>query len=199
MQRPDFTQINSGQEFNNWYWTKEEMVDICKMSHLPSNGSKFILRDRIMYALDHEGQVKNEEKKIRPNSTFNWAKAELSLATKITDNVSFGPNFRSFMSSQVDKKFSCHSDFMNWVKENVGATLQDAVLKWEELEERKKDPNFKRDIATNNMYCQYIRDFSAANPNAKFVDAKACWNKKRRMPMKNGFVRFEESDILLKD
>jgi len=159
MKRPSFESIQNGAEFNSWYWTKAEMVDICKAANLPHVGSKFQLRDRIMYALDNEGKTRAVIKTKKPASTFNWAKAELSLDTPITDNVSFGPNFRRFMKSQIGKKFSCHSDFMDWVKSNVGKTLHDAVLSWEALEARKADPNFKRTIADHNMYNQYIRDF----------------------------------------
>ncbi|MEM0934180.1 MAG: SAP domain-containing protein, partial [Bacteroidota bacterium] len=46
MQRPDFENIESGQEFNRWYWLKEELIEICKRSGLPSHGRKFDLRDR---------------------------------------------------------------------------------------------------------------------------------------------------------
>ncbi|MEM6696860.1 MAG: DUF6434 domain-containing protein, partial [Bacteroidota bacterium] len=189
MQRPDFENIATGKEFNRWYWLKEEMVEICKRSGLPTHGRKFDLRDRIIYALDNDGQVKPTLQKKRAKSKFNWAKAELALETPITDNVSFGPNFRRFMKAQIGNKFYCHSDFMDWVKSNEGKTLADAVDQWHTLEKRKEDSNFKRTIADNNMYAQYTRDFLEDNENTTMKDAKKYWLLKKQLPTEDGFIR----------
>ena len=197
MERPDFTEINSGEEFNRWYWLKTELIDLCKLMRLPHNGGKFELRDRIMYALDNNGAVLPIIKKSKPQSKFNWSKEELSLTTIITDNVSFGPNFRKFMKSEIGNKFTCHSDFMDWVKANSGKTLKDAILKWETLEKRKNDPNFQRKIASHNMLSQYVRDFLKNNEEKNLKDALTVWKVKRKMPMKDGFVRYEANDLSL--
>ncbi len=197
MKRPRFEQIKSGQEFNQWYWLKAEMVEICKRSGLPSTGRKFDLRDRIMFALDNNGKLKPENKKVKAKSKFNWAKATLTPETRLTDNVSFGPNFRSFMKSEIGNKFSCHSDFMDWVKSNAGKTLADAIEKWHELEKRKENPNFKRAIADNNMLSQYVRDFLEENKNCTLKDAKKYWLLKKQLPTKDGFIRYEKTDLQL--
>ena len=185
MKRPDFSEIKTGAEFNQWHWLKDELVAICKQANLPYNGGKFELRDRIIYALDNNGSLKANEKKDKPKSYFNWAKSKLTLKTVITDNVSFGPNFRNFMKSEIGNNFSCHSDFMDWVRSNTGKTLQDAVLKWQELENRKDDPNFRRDIAVHNMLNQYVRDFLDDNPDKSFKEALRLWKIKKQMPTKN--------------
>lgn len=197
MQRPNFENIKSGAEFNQWYWLKAEMVEICKKANLPITGRKFELRDRIMYALDNAGVVKPLPKKKKTVSKFNWAKAELDLDTLITDNVSFGPNFRKFMKAQIGSKFSCHSDFMDWIKANSGKTLADAVNKWLELERRKENPEFKREIAANNMYNQYTRDFLKDNPEYQLKDAKKYWMLKKLRPTEDGFIRYDREDLKL--
>jgi len=197
MKRPDFNTIKSGTEFNNWYWLKEEMVEICKRSKLPSNGRKFELRDRIMFALDNDGKIKPEPKKKKKKSKFNWAKSELTIKTKITDNVSFGPNFRRFMKSEIGPKFSCNSDFMNWVKNNEGKTLGNAIHEYYQLEKRKENPDFKKEIADNNMFNQYTRDFMKDNPNEKIKNVRKYWLLKKQLPTKNGFVKYEKSDLEL--
>lgn len=199
MSRPDFKDIQTSAEFNNWYWLKAELVEICKQIDLPYTGSKFELRDRIMYAMENNGALLPSPPKKKPISRFNWAKADLSLETLITDNVSFGPNFRRFMRSQIGDHFSCHSDFMDWVKANVGQTLKDAVLEWEALERRKEDPNFRRVIAAHNMLSQYIRDFLDDNPGKTFKMAKRYWDLKKQLPTKDGFVRYEASDLNLEN
>ncbi|GAA0732217.1 hypothetical protein GCM10009430_45200 [Aquimarina litoralis] len=199
MGRPNFENITTGEEFNQWYWLKEEMVDICKRSGLPAHGRKFDLRDRIMFALDNGGKLKPEQKKRKATSKFNWAKAGLTLETKITDNVSFGSNFRGFMKKQIGNKFVCHGDFMEWVRANEGKTLFEAIEKWNELEMRKEIPNFKRKIADNNMLAQYTRDFLEENQGKTLKDAKKYWNLKKQMPTKDGFVRYERSDLNLNE
>lgn len=199
IKRPDFANIESGTEFNNWYWLKEEMVDICINYGWPSTGRKFELRDRIMYALDNDGRIKPTPKNKVMVSKFNWAKSALTLETEITDNVSFGPNFRGFMKSKLGNKFSCHSDFMDWVKTNEGKTLKDAILKWIELEDRKKDVSFKRKISAHNMYAQYTRDFLEDNSGKTIKDARKHWLLKKQLPTKDGFVRYERSDLNLED
>ena len=88
-QRPDPSQIDTGSEFHRWYWLKKELIAICKQMGLPSSGSKFELRDRIMYALDNEGKLLPSMKK-KHTSSFNWSKEELHPDTVITDNISFG-------------------------------------------------------------------------------------------------------------
>lgn len=198
MKRPDFENIKSGTEFNKWYWLKEEMVEICKQSEVPSNGRKFELRDRIMFALDNDGEIKPEQKKKRKKSKFNWANAKLTLKTEITDSVSFGPNFRSFMKSQIGNNFSCNSDFMDWVKGNIGETLETAIAKYHQLEKRRENPEFKREIADNNMFNQYTRDFMEDNPRQSLKNVRKFWLLKKQLPMKNGFVKYEKSDLKLK-
>ncbi|WP_430908238.1 DUF6434 domain-containing protein [Maribacter sp. 2-571] len=197
MERPPFEDIRTGAEFNRWYWLKEELVAICKQANIPGNGRKFELRDRIIFALDHPNEPLPKAPKKVKKSTFNWARASLSLDTKITDSVSFGPNFRNFMKSHVGKRFSCHSDFMDWVKANTGKTLEDAVMIWHELEDRKKNPDFKRAIAANNMLAQYVRDFLADNPEKRFKDALHHWKIKKTLPTETGFVVYEISDLEL--
>ncbi|MEM9325784.1 MAG: DUF6434 domain-containing protein [Bacteroidota bacterium] len=195
--RPSFAELATGDDFLSWYWLKAEMVQYCKAAGLPHNGSKFELRDRIAYALDHDGAVLAPEKKKKPTSTFDWANAELTLDTLITDNVSFGPNFRGFMESEIGPSFVCHGDFMDWVKANIGKTLSDAVAAWRELEGRKKDPAFRREIRSFNMYNQYTRDFLDDNPGSGLALARSHWDKKKRLPAPGGFVKYERSDLEL--
>ncbi len=197
MERPKIEEIVIVEDFKNWYWLKDEMITICKLMQLPYTGKKFDLRDRIIYALENEGKLFPQEKGNKSISKFNWSKTALTLETQITDNVSFGPNFRRFMKSYIGNHFSCHSDFMDWVKSNVGKTLKDAIIQWEVLEERKRDPSFRRSIADHNMYNQYMRDFLDDNVELGFREAKKYWVLKKRLPVVNGFVKYEAEDLML--
>lgn len=196
MARPNFENIKTGSEFNTWYWLKEEMVAICKQLNLPSTGRKFDLRDRIMYALDNNGEIMATVKK-KTISKFNWTKSELTPDTIITDNVTFGQNFRGFMVDQIGENFSFNIAFMDWVKNNPGKRLGDAVHMWTQIEERNKNPDFKTEIAKNNMFNQYTRDFLSDNPNLGVKDARNYWLLKKKLPTKNGFIEYHKSDLKL--
>lgn len=196
MKRPNIEEIKSGQDFNKWYWLKSEMIAVCQQMNLPTNGRKFDLRDRIMYALDHEGKLL-QKKKTKPISNFNWRKATLKPETIITDNIIFGQNLRRFMKTHLGEQFSFNTDFMAWMKANTDKTLKHAVETWKILEKRKNDPNFQTDIADHNMYNQYTRDFLKDNPNTSLKQVRKCWHEKRKLPMKDGFVKYERSDIYL--
>lgn len=197
MQRPKFEHIKSGAEFNRWYWLKEELVEICKRANLPVTGRKFDLRDRIMYAVDHQGKIKPQPKKKKATSKFNWAKEALHCDTLITDNLSFGQNFRKFMTNEIGTSFSFNTDFMAWVKANTGKTLADEVAQWQILEKLIENPKFRSDIAANNMYNQYMRDFLDDNPGKTIKDARTCWLLKKQLPTEDGFIRYESTDLNL--
>ena len=198
MARPRFEDIYTGAEFNKWYWLKSEMADICKKTGLPSHGNKFELRDRIMYALDHDGKTLPAKSKTF-QSKFDWTRAVLTPDTVITDNITFGPNFRNFMKSHVGKKFTCHSDFMKWVRSNEGKTLQEAVHMYYELEKQKGNSSFRNEIPSHNMFNQYVRDFIDDNPGLSIREARKSWLLKRKRPASDGFIKYERDDLMLKN
>ncbi|NHF60634.1 hypothetical protein FK220_014860 [Flavobacteriaceae bacterium TP-CH-4] len=84
------------------------------------------------------------------------------------------------MRLQIGTKFTCHSDFMDWAKLNPGRTLEEAILMWHGLENRKKNPDSKRVIAKNNMLAQYVRDFLEDKPKKSLKDALYHWKSNER-------------------
>ena len=191
-QRPLLSDISSAEVFLNWYWLKEEMVEFCKQNQLPISGRKFEVRDRIVAYFN--GESVSTTPKVKKKSTFNWAQETLTLQTKITDNITFGKNLRGFMAQAIGPQFVCHSDFMDWVKSNVGASLSEAVKAWIALENRKLDKSFKRTIAPQNMLAQYARDFFQDNPSLTHKAMMHCWKNKKSLPCENGQVLYERTD-----
>ncbi len=193
-ERPDILSIETAENFKKWYWLKAEMIQYAKRAGIPTNGSKFEIRDRIIFALENPGKAIPKAKSQKKSSKFNWARESLSLETVITDSISFGPNFRNFMKSQIGSRFNCHGDFMNWAKNNPGKTLQDAVIAWEGMEELKKQ-GVRRIIQPHNMLSQYYRDFFDNYPEKKIEEARKCWMAKSRMENPDGKVVFEMGDL----
>lgn len=139
MQRPLISEIKTGSELKHWYWFKSELYLFAKLLKLKLSGSKFEIQDRIADFLDG--------KNIQLNSAVQlgsaWSKTELSLTTKITKEYTNGPNSRQFFKTYCGPKFSFSILFMQWIKDNVGKTLEDAVVKYKELEIQKKQTDFK--------------------------------------------------------
>jgi len=194
--RPDILSVETAENFKKWYWLKEELIEYAKHAGIPANGSKFEIRDRIIFALENPEKPIPKANSKKKSSKFNWAKESLSLETVITDSVSFGPNFRNFMKSQIGVRFNCHGDFMDWVKTNPGKTLEDAIIAWKEMEELK-NRGVKRSIRPHNMMNQYFRDFFDAFPDRTIQDARKCWSVKSKIENTDGLVIFEESDSKL--
>ncbi|MEL8056031.1 MAG: DUF6434 domain-containing protein [Pseudomonadota bacterium] len=193
--RPEFSTALSVDEFERWYWPVSMLKAACEALGLSESGLKVELRERVAFALRYPGQPLQKPMKAKTKSRFNWGKAHLTPETVITDNVSFGPNVRGFFKAEIGAAFVCHSDFMDWVKANEGATLNDAVDAWHCLEARKEDPAFRREITSCNNYLQYLRDLRDRHPELNLEQAKQCWDAKKLRPAKNGFVIYESSDL----
>ena len=190
--RPPVDTTLSAAEFDRWYWPVDALKSFCDGLGIPATGTKAILRDRVAAAL--AGAPPPKAPRRSGTSSFNWAKADLTADTVITDSISFGPNVRGYFKQVIGPKFSCHADFMDWMRGNAGATLADAEQAWHMLEARKDDPTFRREIATCNNYLQYLRDARDAHPDLTLDQAKSCWDAKKVRPAPGGYVRFEDSD-----
>lgn len=191
--RPEIDPNMDGKEFSRWYWPVKQLKQFCDALDLPSTGTKKEIRDRVEFKLKHPNAPtpKTSRKKHGP---FNWAKEILSKETIITENISFGPNVRNFFKAHIGSKFVCHSDFMDWMRANSGLKLSDAIDAWHLLEQRKEDPEFRREIATCNNYLQYLRDARDTVPTMTLDEAKACWDYKKIRPATDGIVVFEVED-----
>jgi len=193
--RPDVNEHLSADEFARWYWPVTHLAEFCDRLKISSSGTKAELRTRIMFVLDHPGAPLPKAHSRRPTDKFPWATAVLTPDTVITHGVSFGPNVRSFFKQEIGKKFVCHSDFMDWVRSNVGSTLGEAVSAWHVLEDRKLDPGFRREIAECNNYLRYLRDIRDQNKDLTLEDAIYCWEQKKIRPANDGFVVYEKADL----
>jgi hypothetical protein len=195
--RPSFNTKMPANDFDNWYWSKEDLTSFCEQLGLTASGSKEHLRLRVLSSLPGGNPIAAKKTRRASSNCFDWANAVLTGDTILTSDVTFGRNFRAFMKSQIGTKFQCHGDFMAWVKDNPGRTLNEAVETWQQLEARKKIPGFRRDIAVCNNYLRYLRDFQDRNPDRSYDDAKACWHYKKLRPASAGYVVYATGDLEL--
>jgi len=191
--RPPFSPAMSRAAFETWYWSKAELEDICVQLNRPRHGSKAEMRERVALHLENP-DAPSPRRRVSRASAFDWKSAPLAPDTLITDGISFGPNVRGFFKSVIGSRFSCTGEFMDWVRNNPGATLGDAVEIWRALDARKADPTFRREIADHNNFLQYLRDFQDHFDTLPLEDAKACWQAKKLRPARNGVVVFDPED-----
>jgi hypothetical protein len=100
-------------------------------------------------------------------------------STRYTDNYKNTENVRLFFKTHIGAHFHFTTAFMNWVKQNEGRKLNDAIAEWIRLQELSRNKDFKSDIAPQFEYNRFIRDFLNANPGKCLKDAIARWNQIR--------------------
>lgn len=79
---------------------------------------------------------------------------------------------------------------MLYFKNNVGKTYRDVVHTWYEEEERKKHSSYKKEIAPQFEYNQFIRDFFAdpKNKGASREKAIEAWKQIKTLPGRNTYT-----------
>ena len=185
--RPNLTKDISVQIFKNFYWLKEELQAFCRDSGISASGSKIEISDRIETFLQ-TGEIKktirksNINKKIKPHVV-------LSLDTVITENHRCSQDVRAFFKTAIPK-FYFSTYIQNYFKSNVGKTYREVVGAWYEEEERKKDPSYKKNIAPQFEYNQFIRDFFAdpLNQGKSREEAIESWNQIKKLPGNNNYT-----------
>ncbi|WP_226668037.1 DUF6434 domain-containing protein [Metabacillus litoralis] len=174
-------------EFQNYYWLKKELHHFCKENALATSGSKLELTKRIeLFLLTGNKEIPIKKKKSPQKKQLE----ELGLDTVISSNVTFSQNVRFFFKSVIPN-FHFSTYIQNYMKENVGKTYRDVVHAWYEEEKRKKDPNYKREIAPQFEYNQFTRDFfnDPANKGKSREDAINAWNTIKSLPGENKYCR----------
>jgi len=193
MDRPKLDKNITLEDFKNYYWLKEELVNFCRELGINKTGGKLDIVYRIeKYLVTGETITMPEKKKT--NSKFDWNTANLDLNTLITDNFKCTENVRNFFKKAIGDYFKFNVPFMKWTKANTEMTLRDAMEKWKEIERLQKDRNHKTEIAPQFEYNTYIRDFMEDNPKRSIKDAINCWNMKRNLP---GARKYGKEDVTL--
>ncbi|WP_077321521.1 DUF6434 domain-containing protein [Virgibacillus proomii] len=177
----------SVESFKNYYWLKEELLSFCRENGINASGSKIEISDRIETFI-RTGEIKKPTRKLKSNKKIQ-PQANLSLDTVITENHRCSQNVRAFFKSIIPK-FHFSTYIQNYFKNNVGKTYRDVVDAWYEEIERKKDSSYKKNIAPQFEYNQFIRDFFAdpRNQGKRREEAIEAWNEIKKLPGSNKYT-----------
>lgn len=184
--RTNPTREISVNSFKDFYWLKEELQSFCRENGISASGSKIEISDRIETFL-LTGEIKKPIRKSKVNNKSE-PQVDLSLDTVISDNHRCSQNVRSFFKSVIPN-FHFSTYIQNYFKNNIGKTYRDVVDAWYKEEERKKDPSYKKKIAPQFEYNQFIRDFFADSNNQgkSREEAIEAWNNIKKLPGSNKY------------
>ena len=126
--RPEFSEIKSFEEFNKYYWYREELVKICKLLNIASSGTKGELNYNIKeYFNGNIIKSKPRQKKFKKAENF-------TLDTPILEcGFSFNEKFREFFRGITGKEnFKFNADMVQSVREvkrnnDINFTLKDLL------------------------------------------------------------------------
>ncbi|EBA10644.1 DUF6434 domain-containing protein [Roseobacter sp. CCS2] len=178
--RPDIAQCQDAASFRQWYYLKQELVTYARSKGIKTTGGKFEIADRIAYFLDH-GKAPLEVKQAnRVTSKFDWHSEVLTPNTVITDSYKNTQNMRRFMQAAIPGfKFSI--PFMDWMKDNAGLTLANAVDAAKQIEADKKAGK-KQPNQPHNQYNAYTRAYFAHVPDGTQKELRRLWALRRQQP-----------------
>lgn len=189
--RPELNTKISIQDFKDFYWYKEELIDFCRSENLDKRGGKIELANRIEKFLE-TGKREPYQVTVSKTSRFDWNSEKLTIETEITDNYQNTENVRGFFKSQIGDKFKFNVKFMNWMKYAQGRNLGDAIEQWISITNEMRTNKSHKQIAPQFEYNTYIRDFMKDNPDKTLQDAISCWKIKKSKPGDN---KYSQTDL----
>ena len=128
VQRPNFKDIHSFEEFNCYYWYREELSQICKSLGLEYRGTKQELNDII-----HQYFLGNKIEKRVSNKTKNQVEVITLETPLLYCGFSFNQKFRDYFSSVTGiSPFKFNADMATaWRKvkreKDINFTIQDML------------------------------------------------------------------------
>jgi hypothetical protein len=180
----ELTRNLSPDEFEQYYFLKEELKDFCRNEGLRVSGSKQDLENRIIHYL----ATGEELTEIKSKRNSNESQTDISLDSKLGENFRCSEDKRAFFEKEIGKGFKFKVSFQKWLKANPDRTYRDAIRAYYEIQNSGK----KTEIGKQFQYNQYIRDFFKSNKDKSLDDAIRCWNYKKSL---KGHNRYEESDL----
>ena len=176
--RPEFGKIKSFEEFNKYYWYREELSQICKSLGLEYRGIKqelnYIIEQYFKGNLIKKSSIKNEKKKVE-TITLDMPLLECGF--------SFNTQFREYFSILTDvSPFKFTADMATaWrkvKKENdLSFTIQDMLKVYYGKSDYAKYDN------SACQWNQFLKDFCADEKSRKYSNkikvASILWKEVR--------------------
>ena len=176
--RPEFDKITSFDEFNKYYWYREELSQICRSLALEHRGTKqelnYIIEQYFKGNLIKKSSIKNETKQVE-NITLDMPLLECGF--------SFNTKFREYFSAVIGiAPFKFTADMATaWRKvkreNDLNFTIQDMLRVY------YGKPNYAKYDNSVCQWNQFLKDFCAdensRNYSNKLKVAAILWKEVR--------------------
>lgn len=188
-QRPDFDKINTYQDFDRFYWYREELVRICRSKGICHYGNKAELCQNIKAYFDG-----NIIKGHVPQRRIKCNVGHLTMDTELLGcGFAFNQRFRDFFSAQTGiVNFKFNADMVATVKKvrqtnDMSFTLRDLL----DIKEGKTE--YAKYDHSSCQWNQFLKDFCADKRNTVFRNklkvAAALWKIVRESTDKKVYKR----------
>lgn len=178
--KPKLTSNISLKDFEDYYWTMNELRIFCHGQRISASGVKAELLDRIKFYLE-TGEVREIKKKRKVECYDSNTKIDRNTAVV---NYKNDPGTRAFFETEIGPHFTFKVFLQDHIKELkrrgekfTYGNLADWFIK-ETI--RRKDPHFQTEIKPQFEFNQFCRDFRKANPCGTKKAMLAAWEETKK-------------------
>lgn len=182
MTRPPLTPSIAVNDFQDYYWLKEELVTFCRQVGISTAGGKQAISERIVAFLNHAPVPEPV-----PAGRGKKSKAA-EIPQSLTPETVIGPGWRcnealrAFFTSQIGPQFHFNGAMRDFIYNGQGKTLAEAVAAWHESQAADRA---ETEIAPQFEYNRHMREFFKAYPDQDRSAAIAAWNAKKAKRKEN--------------
>ena len=205
MQRPDFDEIKTFEEFSKYYWYRDELIKICKAHGLASPSGKIQL-NKVIEKYFHGENVLTMKKAISTTNKSASKKmtgtkivrkkvvSELTLKTGLIEcGFTFGPKFRLFFEAQTGiRPFKFNVDMVATAKA-VKESGDEAFTLGDLLDIFYGKKTYAKYDKSALQWNKFLQDFCADEKNANCKDklktAARLWKIVRESDMEKIYSR----------
>ena len=172
--RPPLDLNISTEDFQAFYWLKEELLAFCRTQGLPTSGSKQALSERIVYFLN-TGSVPAPKPAAKQRTSARMPET-FTRETVISPGWRCSQTLRTFFLQEVGPQFHFNGVMRDFIKEGEGRTLGEAIAAWEA---DRSAPKAEKEIAPQFEYNRHFREYFKTHPGATREEAIAAWKMKK--------------------
>lgn len=171
-------------DFESYYWNKKELIQLCRVLQIPSQGSKTDITSRISHFIKTSGEVKEPvyAKRQGPPDSHQTITTTTAVINYRNDAAT-----RTFFVSQTSDKFKFNHALRQFAKiQNDGSlTYGDLVKIWLESIQTPKST-----IDKQFEFNQFQRDFHKHEHGKSMQECQAAWAFIKTVPGKPTYQHY---------
>nr|WP_276519528.1 DUF6434 domain-containing protein [Bradyrhizobium elkanii] len=178
------TPRTSLDDFRNFYWYLDELVDFCRHHGLPTSGPKLKIVARIEKFLK-DGKVPVDVP-VRKHPKGAKRRGPITMRSRVTEDYKCDDETRAFFKSVIGEHFHFTAHLQQFRRDKQGKgipiTYGELVREWKSEREKRKDKNYKSPLQRTWEYNRFVRDFmadKARNAGKSISEAAHAWNRVR--------------------